>query len=642
MFSINRVFLVGAGVALMLPISARAQGLANPFLDDSKVQVISLTLASADWADLQKHYLENTYYRASLTWNGITQTLGIRSRGSGSRSPVKPNLTLNFARYDKSQTFLGLPVVTLKANNQDASNLREWFSMKLFRKMGIPAPREAPAQVFVNGQLLGFYYIVEYEDETFLQRNFGENSGYLYEWNSTGDSYDFENLGADPSLYMPYLDLKTSQTAPDARTFANLVQVINQPLGPSFSEADFIQALSQYLDPKQFLTYGATEQALAGADGLIGGLQGLNNFYFYQFQGTTKYYFIPWDKDMTFSIIDRDIMNGISNGPNINLLARRLASIPEYQQVYLNAVTKATTLMGAAGGWADSEITREYGVMHEAAINDPNKQCVGGGGLLTPCGSRQFEDDVQWLHGVLSSRYSFVQSQAVSDGYQPLTGQPQIGAVSTINGVRELSPGALTNLDGTALAPAGQVSALPLPRVLQNETTFVAVEGVRASLISTSDGRIQFQLPLDIPVGTASVVVSNNGALSNTMDVPVQASTPSILGVLHADGSNVSLSRLPAPGEIVSVYATGLGAVSANLPIGAAAPSDPLVLTAATPQMTLGDEPMAILFSGLVPGFIALYQVNAAVPNDLPEDPTYTGCTLTINGQSATWHYPPN
>ena len=404
----------------------RAQVQANPFLDDTTVQVINLTMDPNDWATLQQNYLLDTYYHATFTWNGISEDIGIRSHGGGSRSPIKPNLDINFAHYTKTQTFLGLPFVLLKANNEDPSNMCEWISMKLFRKMGIPAPREAPAQVYINGQLLGFYYIVEHLDETFLQRNFGESGGYLYEWQSAND-YDFENLGTDPTLYSQFLDLKTDQATPDLQTFDNLVQVINQPASATFTDDAFIAALSQYVDPKQFLTYGATEQVLAGIDSLIGGQQGMNNFDFYQFQGTTVYYFIPWDKDSTLYDWTRDIMYGISNGPNINLLAQRLAGIPQYQQVYLNAVANAANLMGGTGGWADSEITREYGVIQAAALDDPNKQCMNSG-VLIPCGNLDFEDGVQRIHTFLASRSGTVLSEAASDGLVASTGGPQIAA----------------------------------------------------------------------------------------------------------------------------------------------------------------------------------------------------------------------
>jgi hypothetical protein len=455
--------------------------------------------------------------------------------------------------------------------------MREWISMKLFRKMGIPAPREASAQVYINGQILGFYYIVEHLDETFLQRDFGESGGYLYEWQSL-DNYDFENLGTDPTFYAQFLDLKTDQAAPDLQTFDNLVQVINQPASASFTEEAFIAALSQHLDPKQFLTYGATEQALAGSDSLIGGQQGMNNFDLYQFQGTTVYYFIPCDKDMCFSDWSRDIMDGISNGPNINLLAQRLATIPQYQQVYLNALVKAANLMGGTGGWADSEITREFGVIQAAALDDPNKQCMVSG-VLIPCGNEDFESGVQWDHTFLANRSSLVLSEAASDGYQPSTSGPQIaaGKVVSYGGVPALSPGGLATVAGVNLASAAQAASTPLPRVLGN--AIVSVEGVRAPLFASAVGGIEFQVPGDIPVGDASIVVSSNGYMSATVDVPVEASVPVILAVLHANGSPVSAVNPPIATETISLYATGLGAVSANLPLGAAGPADPALTT---------------------------------------------------------------
>ena len=231
--------------------------------------------------------------------------------------------------------------------------------MKLFRKMGLPAPREAPAQVFVNGQLLGFYFIVEHEDETFLGRNFGESGGYLYEWNDNG-SYEFNDLGTDPAQYAPLLDLKTDQDSPDLQNLINLVQTINQPSSASFTDDQFIAALSAYLSPGLFLTHIAIESALAESDGICGGAVGMNNFYLYQFQGQTLYQMIAWDKDYTFSDPNRDILSGITTGTNINLLAQRLIGIPKYRSIFLNALANAEAQLGGAGGWADQEISRIF------------------------------------------------------------------------------------------------------------------------------------------------------------------------------------------------------------------------------------------------------------------------------------------
>lgn len=594
---------------------------------------------ASDWALLQEYYELNTYYHGTFTWNGITENIGIRQHGSGSRSPIKPNLDLNFAKYDSTQTFLGLSFVVIKANNEDPSNLREWLSMKLFRKMGIPAPREAPAQVFINGQLLGFYYIVEHLDETFLKRNYGESGGYLYEFQSLND-YDFENLGSAPSRYAALLDLKTNQATPDLQTFASLVQAINQRGKPFERDDDFIAAVSRYIDPKQFLLYGATEQTLAGSDALIGGQQGMNNFDLYQFQGTTVYNLLPWDKDSTLNDTIRDIMNGIASGPNltpnINLLAARLVAIPEYAQFYMAALTQAATLMGGTGGWADSEITREYNVIYTAATDDPNKQCLNSG-IMMPCGNQDFETGVTDIHYFFSVRSAFVLSETVADGYQPPTDFPQIApeGVAAYGGAQAISPGGLTNISGANFAAAGaSETGSPLPRTVGN--TFVAVDGVRAPLLTTAPGSIAFQAPGDIPPsGTASVVVFNNGDFSPTQEMTVLAATPSIVSVTHQDGAAVSTGSPMTAGETLTIYAIGLGAVNGAVPIGYT-PPDNTSTTVTNPQILLGNQPLNVIYSGLAPGSVGIYQVNAVAPSNLAAGAS-SGFVLTDAGQTAQW-----
>jgi len=643
-----RTFVQLAGILAVVP-AAMAQIQAIPFLDDSVVQQINLTVGASDWASLLQNYESDNYYSASFTWNGILEEVGIRQHGDGSRSGIKPNLDINFAYYSKKQTFLGLPAILLKANNEDPSNLREWVSMKFFRMMGFPAPREAPAQLYVNGQYFGFYMIVEREDTTFLQRNLGETGGYLYEWQFDG-AYEFQNLGGDPSLYAQFLKLKSNQTAPDLQTFCNLVQAVNQPSSPTFSNADFIAGLSQYLDPKSFLTYAATENVLAEQDALVGGIVGMNNFYLYQFQGTTFYQLIPWDKDMTFSSSTRDILTGFTIPPNINVLAQRLVGIPEYLNFYLGQVSKAANLLGGVGGWADTEIASEYAVIDTAASNDPNKQCMATGQLYS-CGTADFQNGVQSLISFVASRSAFVLPEVQSDGFQPVMSDPQISTVAmAAPGDSQISmaaigspqgwaaPGALVNVLGANLAPAaqaaGQATGNPLPRSLAN--TYVAVEGVRAPLAATSQGQIEIQIPGDLPAGSANIVVSVCGEMSNTFVAGVRAALPAILAIVHqSDGSAVGNSDPAVAGEVLVVYMAGLGGVNADLNFGAAAPADPPAATAITPEATLGNTPVNVVFSELSPGFVGLYQVALAMPATLSPGGS-ANLTVTAGSPSAS------
>jgi len=142
---------------------------------------------------------------------------------------------------------------------------------------------------------------------------------------------------------------------------------------------------------------------------------------------------------------------------------------------------------------------------------------------------------------------------------------------------------------------------------------------VRAPLVSTSGGQIEIQIPADLKTGNVNIVVSVAGEMSNTFVAGVTSTLTTILAVVHqSSGLPVSASNPAAGGETLLVYMAGLGAVSTDLSFGTAAPATPAISTAITPQVTLGGTPAAVVFSGLAPGFVGLYQVAVTMPATLP------------------------
>ena len=352
-----------SGVLLLVLGSGPAPAqTASLLFDDRQVQDVRLDVDPAVWETLRRDYLLDDYYPAKFTWNGQTvANVGIRSRGSGSRSAEKPNLKVAFDKYTSKQKFLGLVSVILKANNQDPSLLREMVAMQLYRRMGLPAPREAPARLYINGEFFGAYTLVEAIDEAFLLRNFGEDTGYLYDWQETRTSngYHFEYLGPDPANYSPLMwDPSNHKKDPDPAPIVAMVQAINQA-----SDASFEEAVSQYLDLKQFMTYIAVEQYVNDWDGVLGGSFGMNNFNSYRFAGTTLFQFLPWDKDLSFDWYQTSIMEGVE----ANVLARRAMQVPKLRNAYLEALNKAAELSGGAGGWMESEVDRLYALIGDMA-----------------------------------------------------------------------------------------------------------------------------------------------------------------------------------------------------------------------------------------------------------------------------------
>src|SRR5262245_3900872 len=124
-----------------LPAPGRAQvpaaepvvDITAPFFDDSVLHELRLWINSRDWTTLKTNFQSNTYYPADFQWGGVTtRNVGIRSRGNGSRSGIKPGLRVDMDRYASTQKFLGLKSFILRNNTQDPSQMHEWLSMNFF------------------------------------------------------------------------------------------------------------------------------------------------------------------------------------------------------------------------------------------------------------------------------------------------------------------------------------------------------------------------------------------------------------------------------------------------------------------------------------------------------------------------------
>jgi spore coat protein CotH len=331
----------------------------------------------------------------------------ISSHGKGSRSNIKPSFKIEFSRYESRNTFLGLRDLVLRADTQDASLMHERVAMTFFRKLGIPAPREAHARVFINDQYAGVYTIVEDVDPVFLQQNFGESEGYLYayEWVMP---WAFGYLGPDSSKYSPLpLKPETNLIYRDPAAIEAMVRTINFAPDDQFSSA-----VSQYVDLNGFFRELAAENFMAEQDGILGGYT-LNNFYLYRFQNTLQSTFIPWDKSNTFWAVNWDIFFNFTN--NV-LTSRALNLAPDLIAFYEDTLRKAADVAGGPGGWLEQEILKEYQQIRQAVYEDPLKLCdQTASGYLHPCSNAEFDADVARLVQFAQQRAAIVRAQLAGE-----------------------------------------------------------------------------------------------------------------------------------------------------------------------------------------------------------------------------------
>jgi uncharacterized protein (TIGR03437 family) len=139
--------------------------------------------------------------------------------------------------------------------------------------------------------------------------------------------------------------------------------------------------------------------------------------------------------------------------------------------------------------------------------------------------------------------------------------------------------------------------------------------------------QISLQTPFETETGpaAATIEVIDHGETVATFQSDSYTEDPGIftyqgyaLAIRNEDGSIVGADNPARPGDVIILYATGLGPVSFDVPDGEPAPSNPLADTVDPFQAVIDAEDCTVLFSGLAPGFAGLYQLNLVLPIDLP------------------------
>jgi uncharacterized protein (TIGR03437 family) len=222
---------------------------------------------------------------------------------------------------------------------------------------------------------------------------------------------------------------------------------------------------------------------------------------------------------------------------------------------------------------------------------------------------------------------------------------PDYTAASIVNSADNLSgvlaPNTIgtiygTNLAyGTAALTPGDVQGGVLPIVLGDSETQVFFSNYAADLYYVSPTQINFLVPPMMLPGPVSFRVVIDGLEGKSIPLKLAAAAPGLFamvpenGVTYAiatlvDGSLLTSSSPAKPGDIVVLWATGLGtttppAVYGQLPTAAA----PLV-PGANLQVLLNGVAVpsgAIGYAGVAPGFAGLYQINLTLPKSTAQNP---------------------
>jgi uncharacterized protein (TIGR03437 family) len=214
-------------------------------------------------------------------------------------------------------------------------------------------------------------------------------------------------------------------------------------------------------------------------------------------------------------------------------------------------------------------------------------------------------------------------SPSVTFTISPSSQSPVItGIANAASFLPAIAPGSLISIFGSNFAGSeAKPDGVTLPTTLANAS--ITINGTPAPLMYVGPGQINAQVPFETPLGASSLVVQSGALQSTAASFSVAATGPGVLNSAatgHAVAQNLadwslnSATSPAQPGQYIVVYMTGQGLLDNPIATGAPAPSNPLSRPLAAVQATIGGQPAQVVFAGMTPGFVGLFQVDLLVP----------------------------
>ena len=236
-----------------------------------------------------------------------------------------------------------------------------------------------------------------------------------------------------------------------------------------------------------------------------------------------------------------------------------------------------------------------------------------------------------------------------------------IESASGFGGFSSVAPGSWVEIYGSNLAPdtrswvGADFTGDNAPTSLDGVEVLIGGQKAFIDYISVKPGQINAQLPSNIPTGGPLQLTVNNGtATSSPVNVTVNPVEPGLLApsafliggkqyvvallpdngtYILPDGAIPGVASRPAqPGDVLTLYGIGFGAVTPPIPAGQIATVSNQL--AQPVQILFGQTPAHVTFQGLTQNSVGLYQFDVVVPQ-VPDN-LLTPLTFNLGGVAGT------
>jgi uncharacterized protein (TIGR03437 family) len=249
----------------------------------------------------------------------------------------------------------------------------------------------------------------------------------------------------------------------------------------------------------------------------------------------------------------------------------------------------------------------------------------------------------------------YTTSYTLTQGTAPAISFDNIQSASAFGGYSAVAPGSWVELFGSGLSgttrqwAGGDFTGNKAPTLLDNVK--VTIGGQSAFVYFISPAQVNAQVPSNVATGPQQVTVTNGSTTTSARTITVNALQPGLLSPAQfaiggkqyvvaqfIDNSFVmppgtiagQTTRQVKPGETIVIYGIGFGPVQdsggQDIPAGTIVTSTNKL--AKSFSISIGGQPATLLYQGLAPNFVGLYQFNVTVPNVPDNDLTPLSYTL--------------
>jgi spore coat protein CotH len=348
----------------------------------------------------------------------LMDSVGVRYKGNStfSTSREKNPFRFSFDEYGIDQRWNGMKGFILNNANMDPSHMAEKIHMDFaVERAGMPGPRFAYANVYVNGFPYSFYLLGELADGRLLKTNFGENDGDLFKAiDGTSNNSDFSTNSFNGKRY-------ENKSDSVERAWARLGTVITAVNG-----ANVATTLPSLVNLNSIYRAFAADVLLGSTDSYMG--VGQNYLLYFPEAPGSKMEWILWDASLSFGKAPFGDANNSSTTPGGNCARSATGNIlcGPTNKPLINKIVTTQTLR--------EEYLRAFWFLYKAYFEDDwmTKRIDSVASVIRPhletdryriglTNMGTFDNNVTTLKTFVANRKTSVNSQFVTHGISAAT-----------------------------------------------------------------------------------------------------------------------------------------------------------------------------------------------------------------------------